>query len=321
MSIAYLLCEALKDISTENKLFHRTNIDAFVKMVKSNGLMGFNYGNRMAIDKDDKEEIATGRKSTFTTVDSTKKYTDLSGSIGNLEVILYIDRIKAGIRSAKVIPIAEYNVMNKRDMIKELSSLVVPQHSMNIEKMVNAVINERDNLLGGTTNKEITKIREFLEEHFPNSTKKVHSNDRWELFRSALFRYGTQAPKAREGEERINLPKNGKIPLDPTLLQIKVLPSFKIDFKDYAGEFIHLGPLENLLDALKSPVVVKDPTQSRIINYVKKAIKILTEQGIDKLLDYYGLEKGDKDFIAFRQVEKETRAEKVKAKLLGSSNP
>jgi hypothetical protein len=291
MSIAYLLCEALKDISAKNKLYHRTNIDSFVQIVKSKGLMGYPYGKRMAIDKDGKEEIAVGRKSTFTTVDSTKKYTDLSGSIGNLQIELFIDRIKASVRNNKVVPIAEYNIMNKREIEEQLSPLIVPQHSMNIEKIANALIKNKDEFLGGTSGDEIKRIRNFVEENFPNSTKKVLSSSKWEPLRGAVFRYSVQSSKAREGEERINLPRNNKIPLDPELMQIRVLTTFKIDFKDYAKEFIHLQPLKDLLQAIKNPVVVKDATQSRMVNYIMKAIRILQERGTDTLLNYYGLSK------------------------------
>jgi len=61
------LLEALKDISTHNQLYHRTNPQGLLKILKSEKIKGFKYDFKV---KDN--EIATARKSSFSKIDKGK---------------------------------------------------------------------------------------------------------------------------------------------------------------------------------------------------------------------------------------------------------
>jgi len=108
-----ILIESLHDISTENVLYHYTNIQHLFSILDSGYLKGMDY-NIKATEKNDAKEIATTRKSTVTRINSIKSNklknfvkNNLSENIGCVMFHLYPERIVSGVRGVKVKPIAE----------------------------------------------------------------------------------------------------------------------------------------------------------------------------------------------------------------------
>lgn len=127
MKVSSCVNEALQDISTENKLYHRTNLEALIKILQQKKLKGFKY-----IDNVERKikgytdpylqikypEIATARKDAFTTIDrSGPKYKErLSLGVGAIEFELYKDRIRT-LRSVNIEPLDEYRAREREERI------------------------------------------------------------------------------------------------------------------------------------------------------------------------------------------------------------
>jgi len=104
-----ILLESLRDISTENVLYHGTNLENLFQILETKRLEGKVYSVAAEDKYGLRDEIATARKSIITySMKTSNKLSDvLSKNITCVLFHLYKDRITSGVRGVKVAPIAE----------------------------------------------------------------------------------------------------------------------------------------------------------------------------------------------------------------------
>lgn len=229
MTILDILKEELKDIPTASVLYHYTNAENLLKILESGYLQGQEYSTK-ASDKQKSLEIATMRKSKVSELKKTKKWEEMSPSIGKVKIILYKDRIKT-LRNTYVKPIAEYPksrlISYKRNedfILNLLTKKGFPKEE---------VIEDLKNFKKGNK----TALDKYV-----NNSKKLLDNKDTKAIKYTIedlnieSRYITKfsQPKYKEGEERI-INKNG----NPDIIPLK---------KEYLKIVLEKGVLEELTD-------------------------------------------------------------------------
>lgn len=229
MTILDILREELKDIPTASVLYHYTNAENLLKILESGYLKGQEY-NTKASDKQNSLEIATMRKSKVSELKKTKKWEEMSPSIGKVKIILYKDRIKT-LRNTYVKPIAEYpksrSISYKRNedfILNLLTKKGFPKEEV------------KEDL------KNFKKGNKTALDKYVNNSKKILDNKDKKAIKYTIedlnieSRYITKfsQPKYKEGEERI-INKNG----NPDIIPLK---------KEYLKIVLEKGVLEELTD-------------------------------------------------------------------------
>lgn len=229
MTILDILKEELKDIPTSSVLYHYTNAENLLKILESGYLQGQEY-NTKASDKQNSLEIATMRKSKVSELKKTKKWEEMSPSIGKVKIILYKDRIKT-LRNTYVKPIAEY----------PKSRLI--SYKRNEDFILNLLTKK-----GFPKEEVIEDLKKFKKgnktalDKYVNNSKKLLDNKDKKAIKYTIedlnieSRYITKfsQPKYKEGEERI-INKNG----NPDIIPLK---------KEYLKIVLEKGVLEELTD-------------------------------------------------------------------------
>lgn len=229
MTILDILKEELKDISTSSELYHYTNAENLLKILESGYLKGQEYSTR-ASDKQKSLEIATMRKAKISELKKTKKWEEMSSSIGKVKIILYKDRIKT-LRNTYVKPIAEYpksrlisykrnedfilNLLTKKGFPKE----EVKEDLKNFKKGNKTALD-----------KYVNNSKKILD----NKDKKAIKYTIEDLNIESRYIAKFSQPKYREGEERI-ISKNN----NPDIIPLK---------KEYLKIVLEKGVLEELTD-------------------------------------------------------------------------
>lgn len=229
MTILDILREELKDISTSSELYHYTNAENLLKILESGYLKGQDY-NTKASDKQKTLEIATMRKAKISELKKTKRWEEMSASIGKVKIILYKDRIKT-LRNTQIKPIAEYPksriISYKRNedfILNLLTKKGFPKEEV------------KEDL------KNFKKGNKTALDKYVNNYKKILSNKDTKAIKFTIedlnieSRYITKfsQPKYKEGEERI-INKNG----NPDIIPLK---------KEYLKIVLEKGVLEELTD-------------------------------------------------------------------------
>jgi hypothetical protein len=229
MTILDILREELKDISTASVLYHYTNAENLLKILESGYLQGQEY-NTKASDKQNSLEIATMRKSKVSELKKTKKWEEMSPSIGKVKIILYKDRIKT-LRNTYVKPIAEYPksrlISYKRNedfILNLLTKKGFPKEEV-IEDLKNFKKGNKTAL-----DKYVNNSKKLLD----NKDKKAIKYTIEDLNIESRYITIFSQPKYKEGEERI-INKNG----NPDIIPLK---------KEYLKIVLEKGVLEELTD-------------------------------------------------------------------------
>ena len=161
--------EALEDISTVKRSFHRTSFNELIEILKSGHLRGFDYMN------DKEQSLSRGRKSIFSKIDSGKiKSEDLSGNIGKVEIILFDDRIKGShlTRNVKSKPIAEVPIMNREFSLKTANRILYMKKEREVKEIIKEIITIGKSVLkemkldsdkGGVNKIKYSKYRPMIE--------------------------------------------------------------------------------------------------------------------------------------------------------------
>jgi hypothetical protein len=222
MKIKEILNEALKDISTENKVYHRTSVPILYHILSSGKLSSsfypsntYNEINKEKIPHKQKE-IATARKSTFSALDKNfGNKEQLSSNIGYIEFEIYKDRVKT-LRNVKIKPIAELPREAERYMMQKL----VPIYGeyRNSKKVLLQLMNSYKNKLF-----DEDSFEEYASDYLDLNKDYFNIND-LKILKKHFFNY-QKFIKEREGEERIQT--NEGIPLNPNYMKIRILDSFK----------------------------------------------------------------------------------------------
>jgi len=202
-----ILQEELKDIPIREKLYHRTNLKNLIKIIKSGHIKGSEtYGKER--DKRGQSEIASARKSTFSSIDSLRKkdpkgfklrMLGLSDRVGAVEIVLFKDRVVGShlTRGIKKRPISEFPVLALKTVKKELLKLKPP-------------FNDVKKVLNKYPFKKVLKYDLIVIDEIVRALKDI-------------YKYS----KEREGEERFYKKSEIKIPLDDRLMKIRFLPISK----------------------------------------------------------------------------------------------
>lgn len=243
------LQEALTDISTENKLFHYTNINSLISILRHGFLKGFSYPANTTNNK--KPEIATIRKAAIT---DKKVFDNLSSSVGSAQFTLYVDRIKASVRNATVKPIAENPEGTK----------------IRMRKILGKIFDEPD------------KVLRYIEKHYLDLKKdenfitfkkmfncKDNIKEENKLF-TAIYEYSANMELRREAEERIGV---NQIDLDKNLMKIRIMPSFKNDWVLFLpGTFIFGDRAKEAEKIFKNnrELFTQDKTFNRLLETLNK---------------------------------------------------
>jgi hypothetical protein len=226
----------------------------------------FNEGKK---DFSNYREIATARKSTFSTYDKIKK-DKISRNIGSAEFQIYKDRIST-LRGIKIKPISEYSLFFKREFEKDLD--IYPENIQEVIKnfIISFFKNENIDYRKEENKKKYYNI--FLEKflrkcpEFKNFSKSLAVLN--SLFNN-YFGYSNLLIN-REGEERIGIDKG--IPLKPEYMKIKILSSFEKDFPKY------YCTSEETIKKFKKDILkydkmfIKDDNYNNLIKYIDKVIK------------------------------------------------
>lgn len=217
MTILDILKEELKDISTSSELYHYTSVDNLLKILESGYLKGQEYSTK-ASDKQKTLEIAAMRKAKTSELKKTKKWDEVSSSIGKVKIILYKDRIKT-LRNTYVKPIAEYPksrlISYKRN--EDFLLDILTRKGFTIEEI-------KEDL------KNFKKGNKTSLDKYVNDTKKLLDKKDKRAIKFTIEDLNIESryiekfsqPKYREGEERI-ISKNGNkdiIPLKKEYLKI-----------------------------------------------------------------------------------------------------
>jgi hypothetical protein len=229
MTILDILKEELKDISTSSELYHYTNAENLLKILESGYLKGQEY-NTKASDKQKTLEIAAMRKAKVSELKKTKKWEEMSPSIGKVKIILYKDRIKT-LRNTQIKPISEYpksriisynrnenfilNLLTKKGFPKEEVKEDLKNFKKGNKTALDKYVNDSKKLLDNKDKKAIKFTIEDLN------------------IESRYIKKFSQ-PKYREGEERI-ISKNN----NPDIIPLK---------KEYLKIVLEKGVLEELTD-------------------------------------------------------------------------
>lgn len=143
-----LLVEEFSNISKEDKLYHQTNAVNLFKILDSGFLKPrqFRYGSKnlekIYGEKESPNELATGRKSTYTVIDNIKNKQDrmesLSANIGFVRFQLFKDRLKTSkyVRGLKVKPIAEFAISERNDLKKVLEKNNIQNAKKEVEDLI-----------------------------------------------------------------------------------------------------------------------------------------------------------------------------------------
>lgn len=229
MTILDILREELKDISTSSELYHYTNAENLLKILESGYLKGQDY-NTKASDKQKTLEIATMRKAKISELKKTKRWEEMSASIGKVKIILYKDRIKT-LRNTQIKPIAEYPksriISYKRNedfILNLLTKKGFPKEEV------------KEDL------KNFKKGNKTALDKYVNNSKKILSNKDTKAIKYTIEDLNIESryiakfsqPKFREGEERI-INKNN----NPDIIPLK---------KEYLKIVLEKGVLEELTD-------------------------------------------------------------------------
>lgn len=229
MTILDILREELKDISTSSELYHYTNAKNLLKILESGYLKGQEY-NTKASGRQKTLEIATMRKAKISELKKTKRWEEMSPSIGKVKIILYKDRIKT-LRNTQIKPIAEYPksriISYKRNedfILNLLTKKGFPKEEV------------KEDL------KNFKKGNKTALDKYVNNSKKILDNKDKKAIKYTIedlnieSRYITKfsQPKYKEGEERI-INKNG----NPDIIPLK---------KEYLKIVLEKGVLEELTD-------------------------------------------------------------------------
>lgn len=263
------LLESLKDISTSNTLYHHTNIKALLSILRDGFLRGSEYPSNTIKDNPKKVELATMRKATKT---NPKVYKNLSGSIGNVEIVLFVDRIKSSVRGASVKPIAELPQDAKKNLLKSLSFLPADTVKVYIDSLEKT---------------PSPKLEKLIKNTFGELGNNKHG---FPISKNILIKsktYKSSLADRREGEERIGLDKNTHLPVKPELLQIKILSDFKKDWTLYTQNFIwkkqDVAEYLSLLKKYKSSFVV-DNNYNSLVEVLEKLKTVKTvEEALNTL--------------------------------------
>lgn len=245
------LFEELKDISTVNQLYHRTNFDGLMGILNSGKIEGYDYEDKPSGIK----TVATGRKAIFSKIDKGVSDPEhLSSSIGKVQIILFKDRIKGShlTRGVKTKPIAELPIMDEKLLnrtlakalyTKKVEDLTEPQKKKIksfIEKTNKASKDIIDELVkylvkAGRQSIPISIAKELIEKNTklsslynefihlsPSETKSLVLEIIRNKVNTAFFKtYG------KEHEERFTRKGNNmNIPVDDRLMRIELLPGF-----------------------------------------------------------------------------------------------
>ena len=219
-----ILQEELKDIPIKEKLYHRTNLKNLIKIIKSGHIKGSEtYGKER--DKRGQSEIASARKSTFSSIDSLRKkdpkgfklrMLGLSDRVGAVEIVLFKDRVVGShlTRGIKKRPISEFPVLALKTLDFELENYY---KNKTTEKKVKKELlklkppfNDVKKVLNKYPFKKVLKYDLIVIDEIVRALKDI-------------YKYS----KEREGEERFYKKSEIKIPLDDRLMKIRFLPISK----------------------------------------------------------------------------------------------
>ena len=263
MNIQQILNERLEDISTINQNYHYTNSDTLPKILKSGYIMAFDCYPAKSIDGKNVYEIATVRKSKDNELNALKKtdpyayksqMNSLSARIGNVKFILFTDRIKSGLKNAKVKPLAELPKeamkeidSSKKNLIDYLIKKGYEKHY--VEKDIDKIVNSEEFYIKKYE-------RNFIEKYELSET----NAPLWNLvFNVKKMRAST---KKREGEERISLNNEKGIPIDERFMKIELLSGFEKeinlgdDFISYFKKYDNLFVKNKVYNAVMEKISV-----------------------------------------------------------------
>ena len=283
------LLEALKDIPTQNQLFHRTNYMGLKLMLKDGFIEGYEY------DIDGEKSVAAGRKAIFSKIDKgVIPKENLSDNIGKVQIILYKDRIKGshltrGIKKAS--PEAELPRVGDKILNRELAGTLFkkkfedlsPQELSRLKKFI--ALTER---LGRDITNELvdTMVKSKKQRaSIINTERLMNKEKKLDVLYDKFINVGKETTKSlvreilrnkaerdhiktfgKEHEERFSSKKTkANIPINPLLMKIELLPGFteeEADHKDqksvdglkelikkYDKVFIHNRELHKLMNS------------------------------------------------------------------------
>lgn len=232
MKLDNILNEALEDIPSTNKLYHRTNLKALSGILSSKSINGTVYEIGSG-----KPEISLGRKSVFSTIDNTKGSHEEKFGVSDkatcVEFEIYIDRLKTLRNIKKPQSIAELpqglTVLMKTAFNKYMSKTI--SFDEVLKKLNKGYVSGR--LTEKTANEYFkTMMTKFFNIDpsktrwsFDKKSKDLTTMDSDRFFKW-FFKYEWYL-KFRESEERIQAKE---IPLDSKYMKIKILPFYKEDF-------------------------------------------------------------------------------------------
>ena len=279
-----VLVEELRDIPRKNKLYHRTNLNALMGILKEGRIYSNFYKNNQ-----DKWAVCLGRKATFSTLDNSKEERMLSENIGKVELIFFRDRIAhhKDLRGAKIKPVSEYNqvfknntkaklrkVLGKYDVDKEYNIFkrIVSKYSSEIMKA-----REGMRELLKVDKKIIDDVRNKMAKQMKDETLK--NLDNRDII-SLLYNYRVMlefTTNRREGEERIEKDKAFTIQLDERFIMIRFLPGIirEVELKarkikrgnNHIYSFIYEAITGN-----NSDYFVKDREYKKLVSFLKDKI-------------------------------------------------
>jgi hypothetical protein len=245
------LFESLKDIPTENKLYHRTKLSKLLLILTTGNLRGQMYWWSNKKDRN-APEIATGRKSTFTNIDKgfSDKY-ELSGGIGNVEFVLYKDRIKT-IRKTRINNIAEYPISHKTIIDSDIEKIFdIPMGSPEINKIEGRIFRDYSKKVFDLNEKE--SFYRYLKSLFLLFNTKTEGRVIKMVYVDSLKSELGMLYKSlqnREGEERV---ETDGIPVSDKYMKIRILDGAK--FSEISN--FEADKLYSLIN-LKKDVFVRD---------------------------------------------------------------
>jgi len=232
------LVESLRDITTENVLYHGTTLEHLFGILDSGYLKGVFYTSK-ATEKDRElnyaKEIATARKSSITKInfakdDSSKKAIkkSLSENIGCVMIHLYKDRVTSGVRGAKVKPIAEIPKRAMQEIKDFFEKLGIEYKKEYLDTLLNyyryyaKTKKYANNKIGDSLANDIATMFHIDKEKFDINDVLYSLRD----FDKFLI--------DREGEERFILSSNRVegIPVDPRFMKIEFVENPIEEAKD-----------------------------------------------------------------------------------------
>jgi len=323
----FALYEEFKDISKEDKLYHQTNAVNLFKILDSGFLMPrqFRFGSsnlhKTYQEKTSPNELATGRKSTYTNLDTAKnskeKMESLSYNVGYVRFELYKERLKAGkyVRGLKIKPIAEFAISERNEIKKILEKYNVPNSTKEVEALIKI----------GTTlkfdNRTYNKLNVVKLVNAKDYLKKLNEKDFKDLYDAIETSIHYSANK--ENEERLvfsgknekkykddflNSP-NDKLFLNAELMKINLIPGFIKEFLNSVAPASFLK-YYNKVKRWKE-LFNETPEYKEFLNIMNKfsnntlTIEYLISKGLDKEAVAKYQKVYNKDYLPSQEQRKE----------------